>query len=309
MADASRYSDGLRFIILDDDSVLEACRQTHPLWHQGRDFGSYVERVREALARMGPEMRYAGLVDDTGELMASARELDGGLAMQGCSLPAMGIAAVFVPESRRGQGLGRRLMQALLDDARRRGCAAAFLFSDIGPAYYEPIGFQAYPALDWTAPAAALPERSPLAIRRARPEDMARMGAWLRGTSGPDALCATRTSRWWEYFRWWRDALEDYILYDGSHEVGYCNVAARSDALRVYEWAAPAIEAERVWATVRARAADVGASRVAGWLHPGRREAWMEVAERSEAVPMVAAVDERALPLPAQAAFEELDHF
>jgi len=299
-----------RVVALDADGVAEACRQTHPLWHQGLDLEPYTLRVLEALARMDGEMRYVGLPDRSGGLAASARVLDGSFVMVGARVKAMGIAAVFVRDDLRRCGLGRALVRALMADAQEHGCGAAFLFSDIEPDYYAACGFRSYSAMDWLAPSGRLPDGDALAIRRARPEDWDRLRAWHDARLADAALSPRRTPRWWDYFRWWRDAADDYVLCDGSGEVGYVNLRARDGALRVYEWAAPGIEADRVWATVRGRAADLGAQRVEGWLHPGMIQPWMTVAVRRDAIPMVAPLnDDLVLPGPDDGVFEELDHF
>jgi GNAT superfamily N-acetyltransferase len=299
-----------RVVPLDADGVAEACRQTHALWRQGLELRPYTLRVQEALARMDGEMRYVGLFDESGELAGSARELDGSFVMQGTKVGAMGIAAVFVRGDRRRKGLGRMLVRALLSDARERGCSAAFLFSDIQPDFYAACGFQSYPAMDWSAQAGRLPDRNALAIRRARPDDADKLRVWHEERLARAVLSPRRTPRWWDYFRWWRGATDDYVLCDGAGEVGYVNLRAHGGSLRVYEWAAPGVEPDRVWATVRGRAADLGADRVQGWLQPGMLRPWMTVAVRRDAIPMVAPLrDGLALPGPDDAVFEELDHF
>lgn len=296
--------------LLDAEGVVEACRHTHPLWNQGRDFDAYTQRVEEALVRMDGTMRYLGLFHATQGLVATARELDTFLNWQGQAVRAMGIAAVFVREDQRGNGIGRALMRHLLNDAKAQGYHAAFLFSDIGPTYYAAHGFHAYPALDWHALPEQLPTDAMLAIRRAQKRDIRRMIEWYHASACQGGLSVRRAPVWWTYFRWWRDAPDDYILCHGSKEVGYLNVRLRGDRLHVYEWAAPGIDAELVWGAVRARAADYGANLLTGWYVPWRKEPWMVTTERSAAIPMVIALqDDLALPDADTVSFEELDHF
>jgi len=308
-ADEGLVSDAA-LVVLDAEGVTEACRQTHPEWHQGRDFEAYAARVREALDRMGPAMRYVGLHDARGRLVASARELSSELLWQGDRVPAMGIAAVFVRPDLRGRGIGRRLVRALTGDARARGFRAAFLFSDIGPGYYVPHGFRACPAQDFCADVADLAQDTSLAVRRACPDDLGMMLRWYHQSAACSPLTVWRTATWWRYFRWWREAEGDHVLCNGSADVGYLNVRLQGSCLYVYDWAAPGIDPSRVWGAVRARATDLGAKTVAGWLVPTRRQEWMKPLERSGALPMVGPLDD-ALVLPdlRAAAFEELDHF
>ena len=54
------------------------------------------------------------------------------------------IELVVVPESKRGQGLGRRLLLRAEDEARRRGCVGAWLdtFSFQARGFYEKLGYR-----------------------------------------------------------------------------------------------------------------------------------------------------------------------
>lgn len=254
-------------------------------------------------------MRYVGLYDG-GDLVASARELDLTLRQDGCAVRAMGIAAVFVPEALRGRGLGKRLVRALVDDAAARGCAAALLFSDIEPAYYERLGFCACRAEDWRAPIHDLLRGTDLSLRPADPADRPQQMSQFHAASPASMLTTERTITWWEYFRWWRNACEDYMLMRGDEVVGYLNASVTGDGLHVYEWAAPGVAPDAVWAAVRRLAEERGASWVDGWWTPVRNEPWMQRSPRPAAIPMLAPVP-GAAPLldPRKAAFEELDHF
>ena len=56
----------------------------------------------------------------------------------------------WVEESQRGRGLGTRLLAAVEQEARRRGCARIHLatFSFQAPAYYRKQGFEVLAAID-----------------------------------------------------------------------------------------------------------------------------------------------------------------
>jgi GNAT superfamily N-acetyltransferase len=50
------------------------------------------------------------------------------------------VCDVFVDDDRRGQGIGRQLMEAVRDDPRLRGLKRTVLATS-SPAFYEPFGF------------------------------------------------------------------------------------------------------------------------------------------------------------------------
>jgi len=297
-------------VVLGEKGIREACLQTFSIWHQGRDFGAYTDRVLEAMRRMDGSLRYVGLVGRAGELVASARELDAELVYRGERIPAMGIAAVFVREDLRGQGYGKRLVQALVADAEERGFQAAYLFSDINPEYYAAHGFTLCHASAWLAPLESLPAEEPLNMRPALPEDQPRLMA-LYHASLPETLLGThRNATWWGYFRWWREASGDYVLSLDGHAVGYMNISVRGEVLHVYEWAAPDVPPERVWATVRQYAAAHGLLQIGGWWNPHRAEPWMRRGARQAAIPMIRWLSDcKSYPYGSGVAFEELDHF
>lgn len=58
------------------------------------------------------------------------------------SEPGPWVAAVFVTESHRGQGIGRALVAELQKRARALGLTEIFLYTENGAAWYESMGWQ-----------------------------------------------------------------------------------------------------------------------------------------------------------------------
>jgi GNAT superfamily N-acetyltransferase len=83
-----------------------------------------------------------GLVAADGTVPASLDVLDVSLAVAGAERSAGLIAFVLADPSRRGQGFGKQLLETIV---AREGQRPLVLFSDIGPAFYERFGFQAFP--------------------------------------------------------------------------------------------------------------------------------------------------------------------
>ena len=84
------------------------------------------------------------MVED-GRLLASAKRYRFSVRLDGREVLAVGIGAVFTPQAERGRGHAARLIEQLCDEARADGCALAMLFSEIGSAYYERLGFRVVP--------------------------------------------------------------------------------------------------------------------------------------------------------------------
>ena len=84
---------------------------------------------------------------DVAKAAIFVREEDGSLAAGLYSYAWGGVCQVellWVDESRRGEGLGTRLMQTVEEEARRIGCTMIFLdtFSYQAPRFYEKLGFE-----------------------------------------------------------------------------------------------------------------------------------------------------------------------
>jgi predicted N-acetyltransferase YhbS len=310
---------------LDRALVEEATRHTLRFWALGKTQEEHTAHNVAQLANAGPEvLRYVGLVDDGGALLASIKRYTLLLrAPDGAVLRTAGIGAVFTPEAGRGRGAASALLRAVLDEARDLGYGAALLYSDIAPAFYARFGFTELPAVDHMAPAAALPEQGGLSLRPAGTDDLDRLLAWHEATWPQGWLRPLRSRALWRYFRW-RNRLTEWILADGHHDVGYL-VAGPDDPQRdlpeprsattlwVDEWAAPGVDAARVWATVRRLAEREGRTSVGAWLRPDGVPAAFTAARRPEAIPMVAFLDGDArahLPTPPASAFiGSFEHF
>lgn len=78
-------------------------------------------------------------------LLSSAKRYRLTLRIDGRDVEAVGIGAVFTPLARRGRGHAAQIIERLCDQARADGCGLAMLFSEIGPRYYERLGFRAVP--------------------------------------------------------------------------------------------------------------------------------------------------------------------
>ncbi len=121
------------------DQILDA---TYPVWGEGLSRQSYGSWNRAlGMTAWGCEhVARVGFVEGD-EVVVSARRYLFDAQADGRPIKVLGIGAVFTAEHRRGQRLAQRLIEAMIDEGRVRGCDVALLFSEIGADYYARLGF------------------------------------------------------------------------------------------------------------------------------------------------------------------------
>jgi predicted N-acetyltransferase YhbS len=120
---------------------------TYPVWHDGLSRRAYSQwNAAQLRTPWGRErlQRFA-LVDGAGQVLASAKRYRFDVRLDGRQGLMCGLGAVFTPPQHRGHGYAGTLIDRLLDRERREGALFASLFSEIGTAYYERLGFRAIP--------------------------------------------------------------------------------------------------------------------------------------------------------------------
>ena len=121
--------------------------ETYPTWHEGLTRQAYgqwnIAQTRTPWAKRSLER--VALVDDVGALLSSAKRYRFAARLDGRDVQVLGIGAVFTPPGQRGRGHASALIQQLIDKARADGEAIAMLFSEIGTAFYERLGFTPVP--------------------------------------------------------------------------------------------------------------------------------------------------------------------
>lgn len=96
----------------------------------------------------------SGYVYDGRPLVISVTHAEGGEVIGGLfgatGYGYLHVDMLFVPESLRGAGLGRRLMQQAEDEAARRGCRGSYLdtFDFQARGFYERIGYTVFGQID-----------------------------------------------------------------------------------------------------------------------------------------------------------------
>jgi len=120
--------------------VLDA---TFTIWHDGLTRAAYARwwtaqlRTAWGAARLKRSVLVSGP-----EALASAKEYHLDAVLDGRPVAVLGLGAVFTQPEHRGQGHARVLIERLVDKAAEQDAGAALLFSEIGPDYYRPLGFE-----------------------------------------------------------------------------------------------------------------------------------------------------------------------
>jgi len=120
--------------------------QTFPLWNDGLTrprYGQY--NTAQMRTRWGSRHLARLALVEGDRLLASAKRYHLTARLDGRTVRVVGIGAVFTPPELRGRGHGHAVVNAILDRAREDGAGLALLFSEIGPAYYERVGFARLP--------------------------------------------------------------------------------------------------------------------------------------------------------------------
>ena len=169
-------------------------RGLQPLWGGGlaeEPFVAYQRRLVRSPEAAG-RYRVLGLLA-AGELLSAfkAYELQSTAGLpSGRPLRVLGIGAVFTPPELRRRGHGSAMLARALEVHARSGVDAALLFSDIGSAFYERLGFRLLESTECLVEAARLPSR--VGFRPATAGDEARIAALLAASRGGPGFSLSR---------------------------------------------------------------------------------------------------------------------
>ena len=135
-------------IVVAEGQLLERILDfTYPIWNEGltrQAYGQWNAAQLKTVWGRDHLQRFA-LQDDDGSLLATAKRYRYRVRIDAHEGWMSGIGAVFTPADRRGRGYARTLIEQLIERDRADGALCVGLFSEIGPAYYERLGFKAIP--------------------------------------------------------------------------------------------------------------------------------------------------------------------
>ncbi len=163
----------MQLVVAEEDLLAGILQSTYPIWGEGLSPEAYEKwnRAQGATPWGRDHLRRVALVDGA-HVLASAKRYDLRAWVDERPALVLGIGAVFTPETSRRRGHARALIEQMTAEAATRGCTLALLFSEIGAAYYERLGFivvpQRVPMIE-VAPRKGIPAAL---VRAGEPSDM-----------------------------------------------------------------------------------------------------------------------------------------
>lgn len=135
----------MKLVPADGALLQQILDESHAIWSDGLTPHAYAQYNAAQLRTPwgARHLHRVALTNDSGALLSSAKRYHLRVRLDGRTIDAVGIGAVFTPEPQRGRGYGRAIIDHLIDDARATGAELALLFTEIGTTFYRRLGFTA----------------------------------------------------------------------------------------------------------------------------------------------------------------------
>lgn len=133
-----------------DEQIACIYRESHALWGTGLTLDAYRALWGE-ISALPWAVRHAEFLvwkGSGGAVLSSLKLYRPLVRARGRTARAAVLGAVFTPRAQRGRGHASAMVSAATEAARRRGDPLVLLFSDIGTAFYERLGFRPLPATE-----------------------------------------------------------------------------------------------------------------------------------------------------------------
>ena len=136
----------MRLVPASGATLTTILDQTFPLWGEGLSRRGYEQwNLAQQQTPWGRRHLTRLALVDGDTVVATAKRYDLTMTIDGRATRTLGIGAVFTPKALRGRGHATAIVQAMEDAARADGVEASLLFSEIGSAFYEKLGFTTVP--------------------------------------------------------------------------------------------------------------------------------------------------------------------
>lgn len=136
----------MRLVPASGATLTAILDETFPLWGEGLSRRGYEQwNLAQQQTHWGHRHLTRLALVDGDTVVATAKRYDLTMTINGRSTRTLGIGAVFTPKALRGRGHATAIVRAMEDAARSEGVEACLLFSEIGSAFYEKLGFTTVP--------------------------------------------------------------------------------------------------------------------------------------------------------------------
>ncbi len=136
----------MRLVPASGAALTQILDETFPLWGEGLSRRGYEQwNLAQQRTPWGHRHLTRLALLDGDAVVATAKRYDLTMTINGRATRTLGIGAVFTPKALRGRGHATAIVEAMEAEARADGVEAALLFSEIGSAFYEKLGFTTVP--------------------------------------------------------------------------------------------------------------------------------------------------------------------
>lgn len=251
---------------LQASHIIETQKTTHDIWGDGLSLEHRLKALHRQLDFSERNiLSMCGLLDENKNLVCSLKRYSLRLKLQNQAVSCLGLGALFTPIKQRGKGYARRLMTQVLDEARDSGTKCALGFSDIDTTFYQSLGFLKLSAENIVISLEDLPSLTiKWQSRKAEPHDTPRLIAYFDRIFPADCVRSERDLPIWHFFRERNGPVEDYLLNDNGHEVGYVSLKPGPEALTLNEFFVPPSQEKNLLAFLKGLAEQKGLKELRG---------------------------------------------
>ena len=176
----------MQLVPADGALLQQILDESHGIWSDGLSLRGYAQynAAQRRTAWGARHLRRVALVDDHRNLLSSAKCYDLRIRLDGQTRAAVGIGAVYTPIRQRGQGYAPAIIERLIESARAEGAELAVLFTEIGTAYYERMGFTPVALHQVLLSVVEKPGAPMVLVRAAEDRDIPAVAALAAGMQG-----------------------------------------------------------------------------------------------------------------------------
>jgi predicted acetyltransferase len=281
----------------DWHDVLQVLHETYRIWSPGLTKAAYQQYIWGQMSHSWSKNHYRYLVyKRNGSIAASCKTYELVMTARGREYRVLGIGSVYSRLQFRGTGAATAMLEDLVESAMKQEYDGMLLYSEIGPEFYERLGFEELGAADFSIfkadsehPSRVNDEQATQS-NEAKPSETAATiqpvplqydhiawlvrhhSRWLRG----EPYGCVRSEQYWHYkltkekflqkhsqLSW--PTLQLISLPEDDHDGGYMIVETGGSTLRLLEVVGSEKARLNLWKNLLQLSAESNYHRVRGW--------------------------------------------